>query len=210
MASERKSYAQVCPMATALDVVGDRWTMLILRELLGGAARFNELRDGLPGIAGNLLAERLRRLEEDRVVRQVASGGSTLYALTEVGADIRLTLEELAFWGARMGRVAPAEHERSIRAVAMALHAILVRARSAMPDERVVLELAVDDDTAEVVLGPRPSVTVRPSIDPDARARISAAGMSSVLRGEDTGEARFAHVAGDEAVTTLFAATLGV
>ena len=70
--SDRKSYEQVCPMATALDFVGDRWTILILRELLGGPARFQDLKDGLPGIAPNLLVERLRRMEGDGIVRRLA------------------------------------------------------------------------------------------------------------------------------------------
>ena len=61
----------MCPLSTALDFVGDRWTILILRELLGGSARFQELRDGLPGIASNLLTERLRRLESDGIIRRV-------------------------------------------------------------------------------------------------------------------------------------------
>ena len=85
---DRKSYNQVCPVATALDFVGDRWTILILRELLGGSARFQELREGLPGIASNLLTERLRRLEADGLVRQIHAHNSVLYALTEQGAGI--------------------------------------------------------------------------------------------------------------------------
>ena len=89
---ERKSYEQVCPMATALDFIGDRWTILILRELLGGPARFQELRDGLPGIATNLLTERLRRMEADGIVRRVEFGGAGLYTLTEAGAGIRTAI----------------------------------------------------------------------------------------------------------------------
>ncbi|MDH5616774.1 MAG: helix-turn-helix transcriptional regulator, partial [Acidimicrobiia bacterium] len=92
---DRKSYEQVCPMATALDFIGDRWTILILRELLGGPARFQELRDGLPGIATNLLTERLRRMETDGIARRVDVGGSSLYTLTEEGAGIRTAIEEL-------------------------------------------------------------------------------------------------------------------
>ena len=94
---DRKSYNQVCPTATALDFIGDRWTILILRELLGGAARFYELRDGLPGIASNLLTERLRRLEADGLVRQIHRHNTVLYALTEQGAAVRPILEELGF-----------------------------------------------------------------------------------------------------------------
>lgn len=92
---DRKSYQQICPLATALDVVGDRWTILILRELLGGAARFQDLRDGLPGIATNLLSDRLRRLEEDDIVRRIHAHNTVLYTLTSQGAEIRTALEAL-------------------------------------------------------------------------------------------------------------------
>ena len=94
-------------MATALDVAGDRWTLLILRELLGGPARFQELLDGLPGIARNLLSGRLRRLEDDGIGRRVDRQGASLYALTEAGAAVRPALEELGMWGLRLRQVAP-------------------------------------------------------------------------------------------------------
>ena len=60
----RKSYHQNCPIARGLDVLGERWTLLILRELIGGARRYGDMRAALPGIATNLLADRLRELEE--------------------------------------------------------------------------------------------------------------------------------------------------
>ncbi len=203
---DRKSYNQVCPVATALDFVGDRWTILILRELLGGSARFQELRDGLPGIASNLLTERLRRLEADGLVRQIQAHNT--YALTEQGASIRTALEELGFWAARMGRrAAPTLHERSIRAIAMALQAVLVRAGDALPAERLVVELEVDGEYIEVVLDQRPTVTVRLSIEPDARVRVSMAGISAVLSGQGD-DSTFTHVSGNEAVTKHLVAAL--
>lgn len=205
---DRKSYNQVCPMATALDFIGDRWTILILRELLGGAARFHELRDGLPGIATNLLTERLRRLEADGLVRQIHAHNTVLYALTEQGAGIRATLEELGFWGARLGRVAPAEHERSIRAIAMALQSILIRAGDTLPTERMVVELEVSGEYVEVILDQRPTVTARLSTEPDARGRASTAGISAVLLGQSFDESTFTHVSGNEAATKHLVAAL--
>ena len=84
-----KSYGQLCSIARALDVVGDRWTLLIVRELLiGGALRFGEVQRGLPGIATNLLTQRLRDLETNGVVaREPAPGnpGTPTYRLTERG-----------------------------------------------------------------------------------------------------------------------------
>ena len=205
MKTDRKSYQQICPMATALDIVGDRWTILILRELLGGAARFNELRDGLPGIPGNLLTERLRRLEEDGLVRQMKMHNTTAYALTNQGTDIRTALEELAMWGARQIRVAPVLHERSIRAIAMALQAVLVRAGDALPDERFVIEVDVDGEYMEIILDQSPTVTVRPARNPDAHMSITYQGMSTVLRGEEVKGSLFTHISGNEvAIQYLF------
>ncbi|KAA3646677.1 MAG: transcriptional regulator [Chloroflexi bacterium] len=206
--TDRKSYNQVCPMSSALDIIGDRWTILILRELLGGSARFYELRDGLPGIATNLLTERLRRLEADGLVRQIDAHNTVLYALTERGAAIRPTLEELGFWGARAGRVAPAKYERSIRAVAMALQAILVRAGDALPPERMVIELEIDGEYLEVVLDQRPTVTARLAIDPDARVRTTHEDISAVLRGRPIDDSTFTRVSGNDVAMNTLIATL--
>ncbi len=210
MNPDRKSYYQVCPMATALDFIGDRWTILILRELLGGSARFHELRDGLPGIATNLLTERLRRLESDGLVRQIHAHNTVLYALTEQGAGIRPTLEELGWWGARLGRAAPAVHERSVRAIAMALQSILVRAGDALPTERLVVELDVDGEYIEVILDQRPTVTARLSTEPDARARASTPGISAALLGQASDDAPFTHISGNEAATEQLVAALSL
>lgn len=204
MATDRKSYNQRCPMATALDVVGDRWTMLILRELLGGAARFNELRDGLPGIAGNLLTKRLRLLEEDGLIRQTKMHNTTVYVLTDDGEAIRPTLEELAFWGTRLTRVGPVLHERSIRALAMALHSVFVHAGEALPTERFVIEVDVDGEPMEITLSPNPTVIARPATTPDARLWTTYEGISAVLRGE-VERSLFTKITGDEvAVQFLF------
>ena len=205
---DRKSYNQVCPVATALDFVGDRWTILILRELLGGSARFQELREGLPGIASNLLTERLRRLEADGLVRQIHAHNTVLYSLTEQGASIRTALEEFGIWAAKMGRrAAPVLYQRSIRAIAMALQAVIVRARDSLPAERMVVEMEVDGEYIEVVLDQRPTVTVRLSIEPDARVRVSADGISAVLAGQGD-DATFTHVSGSEAATKHLIAAL--
>lgn len=204
----RKSYQQYCPMAAALDLVGDRWTILILRELLGGPARFGELRDGLPGIAPNLLSDRLRRMEADGLVRH--SDGAGLYTLSDDGAAIRTAIEELGLWGARMARVAPPVHDRSIRAIAMALNAILARAGDRLPDVSVVIELDVDGEALEIVLGPKPTVTARPASQPDARASASARWMSAYLVGEVSGGDTLRHVSGEAGATRRLATALGV
>lgn len=92
-----KSYGQYCALARALDVIGDRWSPLVVRELLVGPRRYGELRKGLPGIATNLLAERLRHLEGEGVVERDDDGR---YRLTAWGEGLREPLYALARWSA--------------------------------------------------------------------------------------------------------------
>ncbi|HYR53335.1 MAG TPA: helix-turn-helix domain-containing protein [Methylomirabilota bacterium] len=98
-----KTYGEYCAIAQALDVVGERWTLLIVRELLiQGACRYTDLRNGLPGIATNLLAERLREMEKaGLIVREDAAPpvATALFHLTERGAKLRPVVEALAGWG---------------------------------------------------------------------------------------------------------------
>lgn len=90
-----RSYGQYCALAKALDVVGERWTLLIVRELITGARRYSDLRSGLPGIPTNLLAARLRQLEEDGVVGRDEQGR---YKLTLWGQELAEPLNALARW----------------------------------------------------------------------------------------------------------------
>ena len=95
-----RSYGQYCGLARALDVVGDRWNLLIVRQLLMTPARYRDLIDGLPGIATNLLTDRLRDLETAGVVeRRLAEEGNAItYALTPWGAELREPVESLIRW----------------------------------------------------------------------------------------------------------------
>lgn len=95
-----RSYGQYCGLARSLEVVGDRWNLLIVRQLLVGSARYRDLLEGLPGIATNLLADRLRDLETAGVIeRRLADTGSVVeYALTEWGAELRQPIESLIRW----------------------------------------------------------------------------------------------------------------
>jgi len=93
-----RSYGQSCGVAKALDLLGERWTLLIVRELLQGPSRYTDLRNGLPGIATNLLAERLRELEEAGVVlREEAPPpiATALYSLTDRGQELQSVIYEL-------------------------------------------------------------------------------------------------------------------
>jgi DNA-binding HxlR family transcriptional regulator len=103
-----RSYGQYCSVAKALDVVGDRWTLLIVRELLlRGACRYTDLRNGLPGIATNLLADRIRELEAAGLVRREEAPppiATTLVHLTETGRELEPVLKALGWWGIRYMR----------------------------------------------------------------------------------------------------------
>ncbi len=100
-----RTYGQYCSVAKALDVVGDRWTLLIIRELLlAGPCRYTDLRNGLPGIATNLLADRLHDLESAGLVRREEAAppvATTLFQLTEAGAQLQPVLDALGGWGIR-------------------------------------------------------------------------------------------------------------
>ncbi len=97
-----RSYDQLCGLAMALDAVGDRWSLLVVRELLvRGEARYTDLREGLPGIATNLLADRLRDLENNGVVERVAPSppvSTVRHRLTDWGAGLRPVVSSLALW----------------------------------------------------------------------------------------------------------------
>jgi DNA-binding HxlR family transcriptional regulator len=100
----RKRFEQYCPLAHALGLVGDRWAFLIVRELLHGQKRYTDLLEGLPGIGTNILAARLRGLEEAGVVRKrqlPPPAASKVYELTEYGTELEEVFYALARWGAR-------------------------------------------------------------------------------------------------------------
>jgi DNA-binding HxlR family transcriptional regulator len=99
-----KRYDQYCPVCHALGLVGERWSLLIVRELLRGPKRYTDLVDGLPGIGTNILAARLRELEQGGILRKrklPPPAASTVYELTEYGAELEEALYALARWGAR-------------------------------------------------------------------------------------------------------------
>ena len=99
-----KLYDQYCPVAHALDVVGDRWALLVVRELMQGPKRYTDLADGLPGIGTNILAARLRGLELAGVITKKTlppPAASRVYELTDYGLELKPVMRELALWGAR-------------------------------------------------------------------------------------------------------------
>jgi DNA-binding HxlR family transcriptional regulator len=99
-----KLYGQPCPVACALDLLGDRWTLLLVRDLLRGRSRFHEFTETLPGIAPNILSDRLKQLEEHGIVtRRLYSEHPPRaeYLLTERGHDLQVVVGALGAWGAK-------------------------------------------------------------------------------------------------------------
>src|SRR5690349_3627386 len=103
MVASRRNYNQNCPIARGLDVLGERWTLLILRELVGGPRRYGDLRAELPGIATNLLAQRLKELQDDGLVDRTdlpAPIGRTVYTLSDAGwLRVLPILKSIALFG---------------------------------------------------------------------------------------------------------------
>lgn len=97
MGLRKGSYGQYCPISRAVEVLGERWALLIVRDLLCGHSRFNDLARGNPGLSRSLLAKRLRQLERAGVVERVEGG----YHLTAAGLDLRAVVFGLGEWGAR-------------------------------------------------------------------------------------------------------------
>jgi DNA-binding HxlR family transcriptional regulator len=100
----RKRYGQACPVAKSLEVVGERWTLLLVRDLLGGPRKFQDFQASLPGIAPALLSERLKLMEEHELVtRRFYSEHPprAAYSLTDKGRDLGVVIGALATWGSR-------------------------------------------------------------------------------------------------------------
>jgi DNA-binding HxlR family transcriptional regulator len=147
-----KTYGQYCATARALDIVGDRWVLLIVRELLSqGPSRFTDLRAGLPGIATNLLATRLAEMADNGLIARVDAPppvATGLYQLTERGRQLRPVIEALADWGMPTMAIARDGEARHGSWLALAAQ---TRMRDAHP-ERGPLTIAIDTPEAPVHL----------------------------------------------------------
>lgn len=139
--TDRKSYGQFCALARALDRVGDRWTVLIIRELLLTPARYGELRDALPGLATNLLAQRLRQLEIDGLVDRAGLVGAprATYQLTPQGRALEPVLLALIRWGATYMDSGPGADVVDDRWAWLAVRALLETNQSTAPHGEVGL-----------------------------------------------------------------------
>ena len=131
----KRSYGEACRFAYALDVVGERWALLIVRELLLGPKRFTDLRTGLPHASSNILSERLRDLEQGGVIQRrklPPPAASTVYELTEWGRELEPVVTKLGAWGAR-SPIPPESREIGPDSIVLALRSLFdPEARSEM------------------------------------------------------------------------------
>jgi DNA-binding HxlR family transcriptional regulator len=145
-----RSYGQYCGLARALDVVGDRWNLLIVRQLLLAPARYRELLDGLPGVATNLLTDRLRDLETAGVVerRLAEENNAIVYALTPWGAELREPIESLVRWSTPLMTSGPGGDRFRVEWLVVALRALF--AGRAPTRRSSTVGIAVDDQLFQV------------------------------------------------------------
>jgi DNA-binding HxlR family transcriptional regulator len=129
-----RSYGQYCPVAKGAELIGDRWTLLIVRELLFGPLRFNEIERGLPGISRSVLSERLRRLRREGVIKQDQRG----YSFTPAGEELRPVVKSIGDWVARwiMDEPSRAELDPELLMLWISRHVN----REALPRNRAVVE----------------------------------------------------------------------
>ena len=133
-------YRQYCPVARASEILADRWTPLIVRELLAGSQHFNEIERGLPGISRSLLVSRLRHLEDRGVIRRHHLPGPNRieYSLTEAGRDLQPVIERLGAWGVRWAFGEPRVEELDPAVLLWKMHQRVDRSR--LPPGRTTIE----------------------------------------------------------------------
>ena len=140
-----RSYNLLCPISRALDHVGDRWTLLILRDLHAGPARFKDLQTGLTGIASNLLSDRLHALEADGLIQKGQSDFDvSLYSLTNLGEKTNHLLFELARFGRQMPHPSNIRKPGNFRTIAVSLGTACKRVVS--PGHNFTANLLIDGE----------------------------------------------------------------
>lgn len=194
-----RSYGQFCALARSLDVVGERWTLLIVRELLPGPLRYTALKSSLGGIATNLLAERLRAMEANGIVERRLEESNVVYALTPWGHGLREPMEALGRWGAPLLETGRGDDAFRPRWLTLALPALLRGATTSPPVELGIetdgfaLILRVDEDgpSAAVPSGDLPETIL--VADPDVVVGLAAGALGveeAVAAGELRGDPR--------------------
>ncbi len=197
----RRSYGQYCGLARALDVVGKRWSLLIVRELLLGPARYTELAAALSGVATNLLADRLRGLVSVGVVerRLDPDSNGVVYALTPWGAQLREPIDALVRWSTPLMSTGRGEDTFRGPWLAVALRALLRDRTSTTPvavglhTANTVMTVQLEGTGPRVVLDPDPPPSTVLRADPEVVLALAVGALSveqAVARGSLQGDRR--------------------
>jgi len=182
----KRSYQEACRFAYALDLVGERWALLIVRELLLGPKRFTDLRAGLPHASTNILADRLRELEQHAIVRRrklPPPYAATVYELTEWGRELEPIVTKLGAWGAR-SPVPPESREIGPDSIVLALRSLFDPERAADLDATYALRIG-EETYAVSVAGGELELTRGETESPAATLAFSdAPTMAAMLSGQ--------------------------
>lgn len=188
-----RSYDQHCSLALALDVVGDRWALLIIRDLILGPQRFGQLLDGLPGVGTDILTARLRDLEAAGLVSRRQEGRARWYELTAEGRALVPAMRELAIWGVRRFLAPPLAERFSPRST-LTLLCVGQPGRLVGVDGRYEVRVGPEVATIEVA-GGEVSAAQGTTPEPTARVTFTMAGVLAQVIGSSleslaaTGEA---------------------
>jgi DNA-binding HxlR family transcriptional regulator len=183
--SKKRSYRDACRLAHALDTVGERWALLVIRELLLGPKRFTDLRTGLPHASSTILAERLRDLEQSGVVRRrklPPPFAASVYELTAWGRELEPILTGLGAWGAR-APTPPAAQAIGVDSIVLALRSLFDP--EAAGEERTSCALLLDGEPFVVrVAGGEIELSRETSDDVDASLTADPGTLAALLTGQ--------------------------
>lgn len=206
--ARKKPYDDGCAAAHALEIIGERWALLIVRELVPGPLRFSDIKVALPGISSNILTTRLSDLEQDHVIERRSlphPASTTVYALTEWGAGLKPLIMELGRWAVRSPQMSDGK-PMSAASVGMSFQTMFDPSLARGVDMVVQLDiggrpqvLRIADGRLNVTAGTAEGAQLRVSGDPTA--------LASVVYGDVAPEAAEGlHITGDPAVLSRFAA----
>ncbi|MFD4368447.1 winged helix-turn-helix transcriptional regulator [Rhodococcus sp. NPDC058521] len=211
----KQGYGQYCGLAHALDLVGQRWAMLIVRDLLVGPRRYTDLRQGLPGIPSNILSTRLKELEEADVITRRAlprPSNAVVYELTEYGQGLEEAMKSLGRWGARTLRDPRPDDAITIDSMVMALRSTFHSEHADSTDSTyelrlgdIILSAHVHDGAVDVRDGPAEAPDLVIITGPAIKALM--AGEISPAEALEQGSVV---VAGDAALLEDFARTFSI
>ena len=177
-------YQSFCPVGAALNVVGERWALLIVRDLFLGPRRYSELLKGLGGIGTDILAARLRTLQEQGIVRQVGTGRAQRYELTDAGQALGPVLRELARWGADRLKL-PADPSQIPTRVP--LTSLLLGGTPYPRQANGAYEVRVGEEVVRVDIDAG-QIHAAPDSEPDTTIELTRPGMRALILGARASE----------------------